>query len=173
MDDSFDSALRRLRNGDFSLLAPLFAPGTGASRRSRIVEWHERGWFSDYPAEAAEAQTCACFLGEREVVEYLIDQGLDPSGGSLSGMNAVHVAASRGNVDVLRILLRHSVPLEVRNMYGGTVLGQTVWSAVNQPMPGQREAIEELLRAGADIGEVEIPTGDADVDRILSRPRPT
>lgn len=169
MDETFDDALSKLRNGDFSLLAPLFAAGSGPRTRSHIVEWHERGWFSNHPEEAAEALTCACFLGERQTVEYLIDQGLDPSGGSLSGMNAVHVAACRGNVEVLRVLLRHGAPLEVRNMYEGTVLGQTVWSAVNQPRPGQREAIEELVRAGANLREVEFPTGNPEVDQLLSR----
>lgn len=169
MPDPFDAALQHLRNGDFSLLAPLFAPGSGQSQRSRIVEWHQQGRFQAFPAEAAEALTCACFLGERDTAEYLIDQGLDPSGGSMTGMYAAHVAASRGHVEVLRLLLRHGVPLEVRNMYGGTVLGQTVWSAVHQPMPGQHEAIELLLQAGADRNEVEFPTGNAAVDQLLSR----
>ena len=72
MDEAFENALRRLRNGDFSLLAPLLVAGSGPPTRSRIVEWHERGLFLNHPAEAAEALTCACFLGERDAVEYLI-----------------------------------------------------------------------------------------------------
>ncbi|MBM3976337.1 MAG: ankyrin repeat domain-containing protein [Planctomycetes bacterium] len=169
MDDAFDTALSGLRNGDFSRLAPLFAAGGGTVGRSRIVEWHAQGLFLEHPAELAEALTCACFLGERETLEYLLAQGLAPSGGSLSGMSAAHVAASRGHVDVLRVLLRHGAPLEVRNMYGGTVLAQAVWSAVHQPMAGQRAAIEELVRAGANRREVELPTGDAELDALLSR----
>lgn len=167
MDEAFDQALKRFQNGDFSLLAALLATDGRPSMRSRIAEWYERRLFADHLAEAAEALTCASFLGERATVEYLIDQGLDPSGGSLSGMNAVHVAATRGNVDALRVLLHHGVPLEVRNMYGGTALAQTVWSAVNQPMPGQRDAIKELIRAGADVKEVDFPTGNAGIDLLL------
>jgi hypothetical protein len=169
MDDEFAVVLEGLRNGDFTRLAPVFLAGSGPAGRSRIAAWHEEGRFDQHPDEAAEALTCACFLGERETAEYLIVKGLDPSGGARSGMNAVHWAANRGQVETLRLLLRHRVPLEIRNMYGGTVLGQTVWSAVHQPGPGQLEAIAELLRAGADVTAVAVPTGNPRVDAVLSR----
>jgi hypothetical protein len=173
MDDEFELVLEGLRNGDFSHLAAAFATGSGPPGHSKIVAWYEEGRFHQHPDEAAEALTCACFLGERETAEYLILKGLDPSGGGRTGMNAVHWAANRGQVETLRLLLRHRVPLETRNMYGGTVLGQTVWSAVNQPGPGQLEAIAELLGAGADLKAVELPTGDPRVDAVLSRGRPS
>jgi hypothetical protein len=171
LDDAFSAVLVHLRNGDFSLLAPNFAAGQGPNDRSKIIGWFEQGLFEKYPSEAAEALTCACFLGERETAEHLIQRGLDPSGGSGTGMNAVHWAANRGELSTLRLLLDHRVPLEVRNNYGTTVLGQTVWSAVNQPRPGQLEAINELLRAGADIKQVEFPTGNRRVDEVLSHAR--
>jgi hypothetical protein len=171
VDDAFNAVLVHLRNGDFSLLAPSFASGQGPNARSKIVAWFEQGLFEKHPAESAEALTCACFLGERETAEYLIQKGLDPSGGSGTGMNAVHWAANRGELSTLRLLLDRRVPLEVRNNYGGTVLGQAVWSAVNQPRHGQLEAIAELLRAGADANEIEFPTGNRHVDELLSRAR--
>jgi len=167
LDADFSRVLEELRNGDFSKLARVFAPGSGPARRSQIVDWYERGFFDGHPPEAAEAVTCACFLGDRETAEYLILQGLDPSGGARSGMNAVHWAANRGEVGTLQLLLSRGVPLEVENMYGGTVLGQAVWSAVNQPRPGQLEAIAELLRAGADVKAVRVPTGDPRIDELL------
>jgi len=169
VDDSFDAVLMHLRNGDFSLLAPNFAPGPNG--KSRIIEWFEQGRFENHPAEALEALTCACFLVEREPAEYLIGKGLDPSGGIGTGMNAVHWAANRGELSTLRLLLEHRVPLEVRNNYGSTVLGQTVWSAVNQPRRGQLEAISELLRAGADVRELGVPTGNRQIDELLGRGR--
>jgi hypothetical protein len=36
-------------------------------------------------------------------------------------------------------------------MYGGTVLGQTLWSAVNEPNTAQGEVIELLIEAGAAV----------------------
>ncbi|MBS1910877.1 MAG: ankyrin repeat domain-containing protein [Bacteroidetes bacterium] len=172
-DNAFNAALAGLRNGDFSRLAPLFDSAGNLGEQSRIVAWYERGLFADHPVEAAEALTCACFLGEYETAEYLISRGLDPSGGSLTGMNAVHWAANRGQLGTLRLLLKHRVPLETKNMYGGTVLEQTVWSAIHQAGPGQLEAIAELLRAGADVTAVQLPTGDREVDELLNRFRTT
>jgi ankyrin repeat protein len=136
-DDVFNAVLVRLRNGDFSLLAPHFAADQEPNGRSKVIGWFEQGLFENYPSEAAEALTCACFLGERETAEFLIRSGLDPLGGSKSGMNAIHWAANRGELSTVRLLLDHRVPLEVRNNYGSTVLGQTVWSAVSQPRNGQ------------------------------------
>ncbi len=172
MDAEFGAVLEELRNGDFSKLARVFASRNSPGRRAKIVDWYERGFFDKYPSEAAEALTCACFLGDRETAEYLILKGLDPSGGSRTGMNAVHWAANRGEIKTLKLLLSHGVPLEVKNMYGGTVLGQTVWSAVNQPGPGQLEAIAELLRAGADVNTVSVPTGNPRVDELLKHATP-
>lgn len=172
-DNAFEIALEGLRKGDFSRLAPFFNSGTNPAGRSEIIVWYERGLFNDHPAEAAEALTCACFLGERDTAEYLLSKGLDPSGGCLTGMNAVHWAANRGELATLRLLLQRRVPLEIRNMYGGTVLGQAVWSAVNEPRGDQLEAIAELLRAGADVNGVHFPTGDPRVDDLLEQFRTT
>lgn len=166
-DDAFAVLLEGLRGGDFSRLAPFFELRDLPEGQPQVVDWYERGLFTGFPSEAAEALTCACFLGARDVAENLISQGLDPSGGAASGMNAVHWAANRGQVETLKLLLRHGVPLEIRNMYGSTVLGQTVWSAVHQPGPGQLEAIAELVRAGADLTTVDIPTGDPRIDDLL------
>src|SRR5258706_13410259 len=96
VDDGFKAVLVHLRNGDFSLLAPNFASDQGPNARSKIVAWFEQGLFEKLPAESAEALTCACFLGERETAEYLIQKGIDASRGSGTGMNAVHWPANGG-----------------------------------------------------------------------------
>ena len=53
-------------------------------------------------------------------------------------------------------------------MYGGTVLGLTVWSAINEPRGEQlsRSSVE-LIVAGADVSEVEKPTGRPEIDELL------
>jgi len=80
-----------------------------------------------------------CFLGCTKVAEYLLMNGVDPSGGAATGLNAFHWAANRGQVDAVRLLLRWNAPLGTRSMYGGNVLDTAVWSAINEPRPGQRE----------------------------------
>ena len=152
-------------NGDFSRLDPLFV--TPAGGKSAIVQWHEEGAFDAHPDALAEAFTCACFNGRDEVVDYLIARGAHPDGGQLTGMTAFHWAANRGQLATVRRLIGAGASLEAINNYGGTVLGQTVWSVFHEPRPDLVEIIEELLDAGAQVEAGGYPTGDARIDELL------
>jgi ankyrin repeat protein len=107
----------------------------------------------------------ACAYGYRDVVEFLLDRGVDVRAG-----DALHLAAHRGQVEVIRLLLKHGAALEARNAYGGTVLGQATWSVMNgEPDIDFVPTIEALLAAGANIAEATYPTGNAGVDEVLCR----
>jgi hypothetical protein len=162
----FGDAVRGLMAGDFSRLKPLFEARPDGSP-CPMLNWYEDGLFADEPKAMEEAFTCACFNGCTEVVEYLLARGANPLGGANTGLNAFHWAANRGQLDVVNILVRNKAPLEARNAYGGTVLGCTVWSAINEPKPRHVEIIRVLLAAGAQISEAEYPTGDERVDEVL------
>lgn len=164
-DDLFRDLLRGLEKGDFSRLEPRFTgPGT-----PKIVEWHRQGRFRHHPSALAEALTCACFLGANSVAEHLLAEGIDPTGGCGTGLNALHWAANRGRLETVRLLIGRGAPLETRSMYGGTALETAVWSAIHEPRPAHVQIIEELLRAGASLNSVEYPTGHREVDEILGR----
>jgi aromatic-L-amino-acid/L-tryptophan decarboxylase len=166
-DNSFRDALEGLRKGDFSRLEPVFEDAPGG--KPQIVQWHEEGRFADHPDAAAEALTCASFLGRLVVAEYLLARGVDPAAGRATGLDALHWAAGRGHLEAVRLLLRHHAPLESRNMYGGTALGAAVWSVLHEPRPDHIRIIEELLAAGARIEEAGYPTGQRDVDAAFER----
>jgi hypothetical protein len=168
-DALFRDALQGLHRGDFSRLERLFDERSGRSGKARIVEWHEEGHFRDDPTAVAEALTCACFLGRTSVADHLLKQGVDPSGGSGTGLNAVQWAANRGQLEAVRLLIRSNAPLETRSMYGGNVLDTAVWSAINEPRPDHLRIIEELLRAGAYLEDEEYPTGHEHIDEMLRR----
>jgi ankyrin repeat protein len=169
-DGAFLDALQGLRDGDFSRLEPLFEEGTGAGdRRALIIQWYEEGRFSRAPDALNEALACACFNGRTSVADYLLTRGVDPSAGTATGMDALHWAANRGQLETVRLLVRRKAMLETRNRFGGTVLGLAVWSALHEPRPDHLLIIEELLRAGADPKEAGYPTGDAGVDALLER----
>jgi len=169
-DVVFRDALRGLHSGDFSRLEPLFDAGSGpAGDQPLISKWLEQGRFRDEPKALAEALTCACFLGRTRVADYLLTQGVDPSAGAGTGLNALHWAANRGQLEAVRLLIRRRAPLETRSMHGGTVLGTAVWSAINEPRPDHAQIIEELLNAGARLDDVEYPTGHEHIDAILRR----
>ena len=72
--------LRDSIEGTLSRLEPLFDDRSGRSGKPQIVEWHEQGRLRDQPKALAEALTCASFLGRTSVAEYLLKQGVDPSG---------------------------------------------------------------------------------------------
>jgi len=162
----FRDALHGLRRGDFSRLEPSFV---GEPSRTQVVQWHQAGRFIGEAAALAEALTCACFLGRTEVADYLLTHGVDPSAGAGTGLDALHWAANRGQLDAVRLLIKWKAPLETRSMYGGTVLGTAVWSAINEPRADHVQIIEELLAAGARLDEVEYPTGHTQVDAVLRR----
>ena len=166
----FRDAVRGLERGDFSRLEPLFVEDSSHNRRpSRFVAWYEKGYFDNEPKALAEALTCSCFLGRTSVAEFLLTEGVDPAEGNSTGLSAFHWAANRGNLDTVKLLIERKAPLELVNMYGGTVLGCAVWSAINEPRVDHIAIIEALLAAGAKIEEADCPTGNERVDDVLRR----
>jgi hypothetical protein len=159
----YRDTVRGLRRGDFSRLESVFGDG------NRIVSWLRQGLFDGEPEALAEAFACACFLGQTELAESLLDRGVDPTAGAGTGMNGFHWAANRGNLATVEMLIRRGVPLETRNHYGGTVLGTAVWSAIHEPRPDHPAILEALIRAGAGLDAVGYPTGDRRVDEVLRR----
>jgi hypothetical protein len=144
MEKIWQRTLKALNGGDFSLLDKILTEA-GVS----IVDLLEA---NGEPIDAMhEAFAWACFTGRTDEAEMLLDKGLDPGASDKTGLSGFHWAANRGNVETVRMLIRRNAPLEQLNMYGGTVLGQTLWSAVNEPRPGQSEIIELLIAAGAAI----------------------
>ena len=165
---TFAECVQGLIAGDFTRLAPLFESEPDG-RECQIIRWYEADLFRHEPKALAEAFSCACFNGFVFVVTYFLNHGLDPNGGANTGMNAFHWATDRGQLEVVKILIEHHAALETRNMYGGTVLSGTVWSALNARRPQHLEIIEALLRAGARVDAVDFPSGDAEVDDLLRR----
>lgn len=167
---SFDQAVTGLLNGDFSRLQPLvILAGGGGS--CPIMDWHQQGLFTNRADALAEALTCASFNGAVTVVEYFLSNGLDPSGGARTGLNALHWAANRGQKNVAELLIRAGAPLESINSYGGTVLGCTVWSSVHETKPAHLKIVKLLLNAGADPFNCDYPSGRADVDALIAARR--
>jgi hypothetical protein len=169
----FCEAVQGLLRGDFSRLEPLFKNHSSlGGRRCRILEWHEKGYFGDEPRALEEAFTCACFLGQTGVADFLLTQGVDPSAGASTGLNGFHWAANRGQLETVKMLVQRKLPLEIKNTYGGTVLGTAVWSAIHEPRPDHIAVIETLISAGARLDAAGFPTGIERVDEVFRRHGP-
>jgi len=113
----------------------------------------------------------ACAYGHNDVVAFLLDSGVDPAAGADVDMTGLHLSAHEGHLDTVKMLLAHNAPIEARNVYGGTVLGQTLWSVIHHPRPAHREIVETLLAAGAKAGD-DWFTGNRTIDELLLRARP-
>jgi len=119
----------------------------------------------------------ACGWGSNNVVEFLLDKGLDPKVHRGDGQTATHWAAIGGQLDTMKLLLKKKPNLESINMYGGTVLGQTLWSAAHGGNPEvYSEIIKALIAAGAKVRERHVPVNEQ-IDDLLrgygSEPEPT
>ncbi|HEV2844070.1 MAG TPA: ankyrin repeat domain-containing protein [Thermoanaerobaculia bacterium] len=94
----------------------------------------------------------ACEYGRNSVVEFLLEKGMDLRARGNTGLTGLHWAIVGGQLDTIRLLLERGAPLEERNVYGGTALGQALWSVLNSdPGVDYVPIIETLIHAGAEI----------------------
>jgi ankyrin repeat protein len=134
--------------GDFTALEETIGP---ERFHDQIVEWFEKGLFENELETLNEIFAASCMLGQTEAAEYLLNKGVDPYAGMKTGLAGFHWAASSGKLDVIKMLIQHGVPMEVKNMYGGTVFGQAIWSAIHENKPQHGSIVEVLMEAGAEI----------------------
>ncbi len=96
----------------------------------------------------------ACEYGRNSVVDLLLKKGLDLGTKANTGLTGLHWAVVGGQLETIKLLLERGAPLEALNVYGGTVLDQALWSAINgDPDIEYVPMIEMLIRAGATITE--------------------
>ena len=93
----------------------------------------------------------ACQYGHNSICEFLLDQGVDSASEANTGQTGLHSAAHCGQLETVKLLIARNAPFEVKNMYGGTVLSQTLWSAFNEPQKDHLQIVEVLIAAGAEI----------------------
>ncbi len=145
----FKYAIAALRRGDFTALE--LAVGGPDAFDKQLKEWLAAGYLDREPETMAESFAAACMLGHKDAAAALLDAGVDPYAGMSTGLAGFHYAASSGRLNVIKLLIDRDVPLEVKNMYGGTVFGQAIWSAVNEYKPDHAEIVERLVEAGAVV----------------------
>jgi ankyrin repeat protein len=109
----------------------------------------------------------ACLGGQNDVVAFLLKRGVKPSVHGGDGQTGVHYAAIGGQLETIKLLLKENPPLESKNAYGGTVLGQTLWSAAHEGDPDTyAQIIETLIAAGARVPDRHVPV-NKQIDELL------
>jgi ankyrin repeat protein len=111
---------------------------------------------ADFARQLIDGFTWACEFGRTEVVEFLLQQGVDV-GARLkhNGQTGLHWAAYGGHADTLRVILRHNPPIDAKDhKFEGTALG---WALYGWGSGGPRAAdrrgyydvVTQLVDAGA------------------------
>jgi ankyrin repeat protein len=84
---------------------------------------------------------------------------------------ALHVAAWRARPSAVEELLKHGALVNALDGKGRTALALAVKACVDSYWTDRRapDSVDALLRAGASLAGIEIPSGYEDVDRLLRR----
>lgn len=123
---------------------------------TREKVWHVP---EDPQGQLARAFIYACIYGHTSIAGLLIEKGVNPGVQDWNNYTGIHWAAHGGHVDTVKFLLEKKVPLELKNCYAGTVLGQLLWSASNNaggwggnmPDADYPTIAELLITAGAVV----------------------
>jgi ankyrin repeat protein len=67
-----------------------------------------------------------CRRGNAEKVAELLKQGANPKAESRGGITALHQAASRGHVEVMRLLIDRGADVNAKDVHGRTPMGEAV-----------------------------------------------
>ncbi len=87
-------------------------------------------------------------------------------------MTGLHLAAMGGHLHTVKSLLQRGAPLELRNVWGGTVLNNVLWAAVHyDPNVDYSSIVEALIEAGSKI-EPEVPDWWQQQEPLLPSSKP-
>ena len=120
-------------------------------------------------AELQEGFLYSCQFRQDVTAEFLLSRGAAIGFADARGQTGLHHAVIGGHPSVVRLLLGHHPPLEAVNCYGGTPLGQALWSAAHGgETAAYLDILEALLAAGAKLPERHVPV-NPEIDHWLER----
>jgi ankyrin repeat protein len=157
--------------------APLDLEGAaGVGRLDLVKSFFKADGSLKPPANIAQLKdgfTWACEYGRTDVVEYLLDHGVDASDvlPRPHKQTGLHWAAYGGHVNTVKALLKRRPRLDVRDAsFGGTPLGWAVhgWWESQDENPARREPYYEtvalLVAAGAPVEPAWLTEENAQAD---------
>ncbi|KAF8423913.1 ankyrin repeat-containing domain protein [Tirmania nivea] len=86
----------------------------------------------------------ACWSGNKELAEVLLDKGAEIDSTNTYGSTALHFASSKGSLEVVNLLLDKQVDIHHANHFGNNALHFASWW-------GHLPVVQLLLQRGADL----------------------
>lgn len=104
-----------------------------------------------------------------DIMDLLLSAGADPARGDFNNVTPLHSAASQGNMQTIRVLLRYGAPLTTRDALAGKTPAE--WAA----MSGEMKVAAFLMQFPAEGEEIEDRHGQEEDDemglrRVVSAP---
>ena len=138
--------------------APLDLAAAGGVGRLDVVQtfFDDKGRLK---RRATQLQMDQAFLfasqyGRDPVVEFLLQQGVSIGTQANTGQTALHWAIIGGHLDTVKLLISRGASLKSRNTYGGTPIGQALWSATHgNPRIDYLPILETLFNSGSEPEE--------------------
>ena len=117
--------------------------------------------------------------GNTDGVRQLLDLGVDVAASYKEGDlyfevakdgTALHSAAWRAWPSTVKLLIERGAPVNATDARGRTALQLAVRACVDSYWTNRRspDSVEALLRAGAKVTGIDLPSGYAEVDRVLA-----
>jgi ankyrin repeat protein len=149
----------------------------------RSIADAEPGWVRKVVADGGNLLAAFAGNGNLEGVRCLLDLGVradalckqrDPTFDVAKDSTALHVAAWRARPSVVKELIARGTPVNALDGQGRTALMLAVKACVDSYWSDRRtpESIEDLLKAGASVTGITIPTGYDEADKLLHRYAP-
>lgn len=108
--------------------------------------------FDDATQEQRERALCwACEYGRKGEAQFLLEHKVSVHA-LVSGKTPLHWSVLGGHIQIIGLLLSHGADLEAKNAYGGTALGQALWTAHNVRHDAEyMKVFDALIEAGAKL----------------------
>jgi ankyrin repeat protein len=159
--------------------APLDLEGAAALGRVSVVKsyFDENGALKPHATkeQMESGFLYACGYSRKEVVEFLLEKGIDPGLRNSDGQTGLHWAAYGADVDLVRLLLQRGSPADVKDDgFHATPLDLALFVWANSPDMSDRERCYEvvalLTQAGAKL-DPEWYKEDEDRRRVAEKMR--
>jgi hypothetical protein len=150
----------------------LGACAAGDIDAARAVAASNPRMFEELTAHDHEVFTDAAQHGRMDAIRTMLAAGFKPEWLNPSGATELHAACFSGRLEVVKLLLEHRPPLEIRdNEFKGTPLDWAIAGTVKVPWGNPNgdyvSVVEALLAAGARPPDT--PRGRADVQAVLEK----